>query len=411
MRLKKSFFNIYTFLLVSIFFDAYAIFYIQSYPVTLFTIVSMIYVIKCILKRKKINLKLSNQNVLLLVLIVYLIFNYIWFGFNHITSFLQAVYFLILGLLAYREESKETFDKYCLLYQKIMTYMSIYGIYQFIGRLSGAPFTDIIINNHMVTGYNWSNSIYIVGQTVYRSNAVFREPSYFAQMLAISLLLYIPLFFTKEKKEKNFILTFILQLIALIMTFSGTGIFMLIIGFSIYASIVAKNKLFWKKIVPITVLGLCIAMYALIFTSLGQYFLNRVNELFIYTKDASSGFVRFRAWIEVVKESWNSNIFLGSGIGTGAEYVSQYIIHYFGMSLNGFARVATELGVIGLILWCGCILSFFKKRNILISNNYLLICCSIIPLIFTQEAFSSNLFWMLIMFVNCKLNNSNKGER
>ena len=106
----------------------------------------------------------------------------------------------------------------------------------------------------------------------------------------------------------------------------------------------------------------------------------------------------------VVQEAWSYNMLLGSGIGTGSMYVSKYIIQYFGMTLSGFARVSTELGLIGIIIWCSFIISFFRKKEMAISIRYVLLCCSLIPLIFMQEAFSSNMFWLFIVLINCKIN-------
>lgn len=410
MKYKKTPINIYSLLLLSIFFDAYALFYIQSYPVTIFTIVSIVFLIHNFLSEDHKIIKMTTQSILLLVFILYLIFNYIFFGLKNTTSFLQILYFFILSLFAYRNEEKTTFDGYCKLFQKIMTYISIYGIYQFVGRIFKWPFTDLIVQNHMVTGYNWTNTIKIFGQTLYRSNAIFREPSYFAQMLEISLLIYISsILYIKEKKRNN-IFSAVLQVIALITTFSGTGILMLVIGFGLFASVKLTSKSFWNKIFPVFLAFVCIGSYVLFYTTLGNYFSNRVNELFVYNRDASSGFVRFRAWILVVEEAWEYNLFLGSGVGTGASYVSKYAMQYFGMTLNGFARVATELGLIGITVWCIFIMSFLRKKtNLYLSNEYLAVVCSLIPLIFMQEAFSSNIFWMLIILINCKLSNVSKG--
>lgn len=408
MKEKQSF-NIYCALFLSTFFDAYALFYIQSFPVTVFTITSIVFFFWRIYKGRFRIVTLTPQNTLLILFFFYLAINFIAFDLKNITSFMQAIYFLILCLLAYRKENKEVFDRYCLLYQRAMTCMSIYGIYQFFGRMAGFPFTDLIIDGHMVTGYNWTNVMYIFGKTVYRSNAIFREPSFFSQMLAISLLLYITTIFKNEYKEKHVWISISLQIVAMATTFSGTGIMMLTIGVAIFAFKMIKNKSFWKKIIPILLISLGIIIYVLLTTPFGSYFLNRANELFVYDRDASSGFVRFRAWLYVVAESWTQNPFLGSGIGTGASYIFKYQQKFYGMTLNGLAKVATELGLVGVSLWCGLVLSFLQRRkNIMISYRYLSICCSIIPLILMQEAFSSNLFWMLVMLLNCQLYNTNK---
>lgn len=411
MSLRKHSFNIYILLIISLFFDAYALFYIQTFPVTLFTIFSVIYIVTGLLKNKFMVIKITRQNIVLFLLIVILFINYIFYGLKHTTSFLQALYFMILCLLAYREELQDNFNNYCFLYQKLMTYMAVYGIYQFIGRLVGFPFTDLIVSNYMVEGYNWTNSTYIFGQNVLRSNAIFREPSYFGQMLAISLLLYMPSIVSKEQRDKKIIIPIILQSIAMITTISGTSIFLFAIAFSLYCVVMYKNKKIWKRLLLLVGLGASFLGYILFFTQFGSYFLNRINELFVYNRDASSGFVRFRSWIFVVEESWKVNLFFGSGIGSGAEYVAEYARKFYGMTLNGFAKVATELGLIGIFFWCMHILLFLrKKRNATISNNYLILACAMIPLIFMQEAFSSNIFWLFMMLLNCKLKTVEKGE-
>lgn len=409
--MKKLTIDIYSILLISIFFDAYALFYIQSFPVTVFTITSIVFFFWQIYKGRFRIVTLTPQNTLLILFLFYLSINFIAFEFKNVTSFMQAIYFFVLCLLAYRKENKETFNGYCLLYQKMMIYMSIYGIYQFFGRMIGLPFTDLIIDGHMVEGYNWTNTTYILGRTVYRSNAIFREPSYFSQMLAISLLLYISPVFKKERKNNKIWISIFLQVTAMATTLSGTGILILTIGIVIYVAKNIKNKLFWKKMMPILLAFVVVSIYILFATPFGSYFLNRANELFIYDRDASSGFVRFRAWLFVVAESWNKNLFLGSGIGTGASYIFKYQQKFYGMTLNGVARVATELGLIGVTLWCGLVLSFLRRMsNIRVSCSYLSICCAIIPLILMQEAFASNLFWMFVMLLNCNLYSKNKEE-
>lgn len=402
MKLKIPKINMYSLLLISIFFDAYALIYVDTYPVTIFTIISIFVLIHNVVNNRSRYFKITHQSVILLLFIVYLVINYIYFEFKNTSSFVLALYFLSLSLLTYREEQVDKFEGYCKLFQRIMTWMSIYGIYQLVGRFLNFPFTDIIIKGHMVTGYNWTNTIYIFGHTLYRSNAIFREPSYFSQMLAISLLLYVPIFLYKNERTRGNIVSFILQMIALITTFSGTGILVFIIGMIIFSITIMKKKFFWNRIIPLVIICVIVGIILIFFTNLGNYFLSRIQELFVYNRDASSGFVRFRAWIMIVQEAWSHNILLGSGIGTGSMYVSKYIIQYFGMTLSGFARVSTELGLIGILIWCIFMISFFVKREMTISIRYVLLCCSIMPLIFMQEAFSSNFYWMLIILMNCK---------
>ena len=143
--------------------------------------------------------------------------------------------------------------------------------------------------------------------------------------------------------------------------------------------------------------------YILLVTSFGSYLLSRMNELFVYNKDASSGYVRFRSWIFVVEKAWNKNFLLGSGIGTGADYVSEFAIQFYAMTLNGFARVATELGLSGLGLWMGYLLSGLKvKETSLTDSRFLILACSMVPLVFMHETFASNIFWGFMMLMNIR---------
>ena len=86
---------------------------------------------------------------------------------------------------------------------------------------------------------------------------------------------------------------------------------------------------------------------------------------------------------------------------TGADYVSKYSAQYYGMTLSGFAKVATELGIIGIVLWVGYLLTLIKnKGNSIVDSKYFILACSMIPLIFMHEAFSSNIFWGFLMILN-----------
>lgn len=398
-------------LIVSIFFDAYALTYIQTFPVTLFTMTSVIYFFHALMGINYSRFYISKQNIILLLLSIILFINFTVYGFAHATSFLQALYFIVICFLAYRTEPKANFENYCTLYQKLMTISALYGIYQFIGRIAGLPLTDLIIDGHMVQGYNWTNRLYFFGPNAYRSNAIFREPSTFAQMLAISLALYFSGLMSKEDNKKKYAIPIVIQIVALITTMSGTGILLLLISLLIYSLLMVRNKRFWNKVFPYIIVSVAIAVYVLLFTTIGSYYLLRMNELFNYNSNAASGFVRFRAWILVVKRAWKSSFLFGIGIGSGADYIARYFSQYYAMTLNGFAKVATELGILGIGTWVTFILSFLAKTaNSRISNKYLMLACTMVPFIFMGEAFSSNVFWLAMILLNCTLYYSDKDE-
>ena len=149
-------------------------------------------------------------------------------------------------------------------------------------------------------------------------------------------------------------------------------------------------------------------MTLFLFSSIGEYYLYRFNELFEYKVNSSSGFVRFRAWIYIVEEAWSSNFFIGDGIGSGKEYICKYSGLFYAMTLHGVARVATELGAFGIVIWSSFILSFFYNRNVYSSYNYLILVCSIVPFVFMHESFSSCLFWFFASLLNCRISSHSR---
>ena len=59
--------------------------------------------------------------------------------------------------------------------------------------------------------------------------------------------------------------------------------------------------------------------------------------------------------------------------------VSRFAAQFYGLILNCFIKVATELGFIGLLLWIGYLLTFIKNPgNTVIDNKYPVLACSMI---------------------------------
>ena len=64
MKLKIRKLNIYSLLVLSVFFDAYALVYIKTYPVTIFTIVSIFVLVHNIINNRNRYLKITQQSVI-----------------------------------------------------------------------------------------------------------------------------------------------------------------------------------------------------------------------------------------------------------------------------------------------------------------------------------------------------------
>lgn len=389
-------------LIICTFFDAYYVVEISTFPVTLFTLVSIVLLVFSILDM--INWKniviIEWKHITIIIFMIYIIINFIYYKMMNVSAFMLIIYFIVLYLNSFRVIDQKEFRDYIKIFQKGMNLLAIYGIYQFIGRIIGLPFTDLIITNHMVEGYNWSNTVNFMGMAIYRANAIFREPSFFAQYLAINILFYIVAFLSDEKKDLKW---FGINCIALFMALSGTGILIIAFAGLIYALSVIKNRKTLKRIIgwgSIFTVGIIVLA---LFTPLGKYLISRSTELFTYNKDASAGFVRFRAWTDLLKLNWKNHKLLGIGIGQSKYLVQSMMNKYFGLTLNGFSKIVIELGVIGIILWCIFIaLNFYNKECK--KNMYLrMMVIIIIPYMFCHETFTSNSYWIFLMILNCKI--------
>ncbi|WP_418749335.1 O-antigen ligase family protein [Faecalibacillus intestinalis] len=400
-------------LIIAVMFDAYSIINIGDFSVTPFIIVASLFIIyMCFVKFGGNNKITINNNIILVLFSIYVLFNWGLYNFSNINSFIQTMFYIILFLLSYRKESEQEFEGYINLFNKVMTIMAVYGIYQFIGRIIGLPFTDFYIEGHMVSGYNWSNTTNFMGMVVYRSNAIFREPSYFSQMLAISILLEIVALLEKVKNDKKLYVRLGIKVIAMILTLSGTCYIIITVGLGLFLIRKINNKKLLKRIVFISTIIVILGIYTLLFTPIGDYLISRVSELFVYTKDASAGYVRFRSWIFVLQDAWKKSMLFGAGIGTGKIFIQKWSNLFYAMTLNGLARVAAELGIIGFFLWSVFIISFqFRKKNIKISNSYFMIACVIIPFAIAHETFSSNSYWIFLLVLNSKIVLKRKMEK
>lgn len=384
--------------IITIFFDSYYIICIKDFPVTIFFVFSMVinlFSIFLIIKNKKIKFELSHK--ISICMIIYLFLNYLVTGMKNINSLCLGEFFFITYIITNRTELNDVSDKYIKVFSVCMNIMAIYGIYQFLGRIYNFPLSDIIIDGHMVKGYNWTNAINIGGKTFLRSNAIFREPSFFSQYLAINIILLFSKILTTNKKRAYTVIMLILNSIAFILSFSGTGFIILGIGIILYVFRLNKDKKIKRRIIIFTFVAIiCLAI--ILNSNIGNYFIRRSTEIFNYTEDNYSGYVRFRSGADVLKDAWKENFLFGIGIGTSDEYINNMENNYLGMTLNGFYRPAVELGLIGTIIWITYIFSLFSKKSN--NKNLLIIQCVIIPFIVCHEVFLSNYYWILIYMIN-----------
>ena len=373
------------FFVISLFWDAFCFGYIGNYPITLFTftmILAISYGICCG------SIKLTRDNIFALMLMAYLMINYVITGMKNINSLTFSLFYFITFIFIQKGSS----EKPLRLFSTLSNIMAIYAIYQLFGRVSGLPLSDIIWENHMVSGFNWTNSVYIGSVKLYRSNAILREPSGLSQMLAINILYLTEKMVNSKKIEGKKIIFIIINIIGMICSFSGTGIMVLLISFSIYVvKYIGKNRRL-RKIIVNSFPAVIVLIVLLVNSPIGQHYIARSIEITQYNENNASGYVRFLGSFNVMLFAWEQNILFGSGIGTYKTIVSILDSSMRGITVNGFTRPAAELGIIGLILWITFLISFYKKEK---SVSFLL-ALMIFPYLFCLEGFLSNAFWVFL---------------
>lgn len=348
--------------------------------------------------------KSIRKNWIVLLIILYLIINCIILNNKNWGSIIQIMVLWIIMLISYRVVTKKEFNKTIEVFNKLMNIMAIYGIYQFVGRIFGLPFSDLWIDGFMVGGYNWYDWIKIGSLQVARSNGIFIEPSMFSQFLAINiLLLFFSDSFSHDKKNR----WMIINGIALLLSFSGTGIVLLIIGYLVLMISKTGIKTVMKYIRKhILLVVLFVVTIAIVFISpIGTYLVSRLLEFDPTNTRSVSGYIRFVGQFNIAAEVLKSNPVIGIGIGNVQGFINVY---RFSGGANAFAsfacsmivaRYLAELGVIGLIL----LIAFYKgliKRNRFIDQNYkvLLVCALImIPL---SDTGISVYYWTLLFIIN-----------
>lgn len=232
-------------------------------------------------------------------------------------------------------------------FQKYMFAASIIGITQFIA----SSYLAINLNDYFE--YIPSDYIQAGFKTYYeakqgsgwiKSNGVFfLEPSFFSQFAALSLIIEY-LFF---KRLKNYLI----YSVALIVSFSGTGILLLLV----FAIINFHKLLRLKNILLFTsVLGL---LYYFL-PSYVNILLSRLDE---FNSESASGFIRFVAPFVVLKEFLSGpSVLYGLGPGT----VDRLNLP-FEVAFSVIPKIYIEYGVIA-----GTIFMFFILTSVLVRQDF-----------------------------------------
>lgn len=316
----------------------------------------------------------------------------------------QFVVLWIIFLFSYRKISVERFEKTVHLFQIVMNIMAAYGIYEFFGRIFNLPFSDPWIEGAMIEGYNWYNAVHIGGMTVFRSNGVFLEPSIFSQYLALNILLYL---LKGRENTKNRMSEIIVNVIALLFSFSGTGLLLLMIGMLFFfiskggakkiEEIIKRNKL-WVIFFGFTGIGIFLS-------PVGRYLLSRLSEFDPSNIQSISAYIRFIGPFNIVREIWKTDALLGIGIGKSQDFIDLYTLSGNRSASASracsmiFPRYAAELGIIGFILLVLVYKVFFKRNRSSVLSYKILIIGVLVMSQLSDSAVIVN-YWLLLYMLN-----------
>lgn len=352
--------NIFSFLtLFSLYFEAFPIFYIGTFTVTLSMILIFCQIVICFIN--SYFFKIDTRK-----FILFFLFSF-WMLFAsavlnsdfNFQSFAYHIIYLVYFLFYSNYFGKSALRKYYNLFIRINTVFAFYGIYQFLAyNIVDLPFPDIIPISFYNIYYNVSATTEIAGAVFQRAHSIFAEPSIFSQIAAITILYAI----VKPMKYKCVII--LINFIGLFCSLSGTGLIILIVGIVFY---VFHNRNF-KIIFAFFILGILLLIALAILKDLPfvNYFLRRISE-FSGVNPETSGYYRFFLPFKIGFDSFH-NFFAGFGIGNDNIAFTLYQAKEENIS-TGLQKMFVELGILGPVFLIALI--FIYKKNICKSDKIL----------------------------------------
>lgn len=392
--------NIFSFLtLFSLYFEAFPIFYIGTFTVTLSMVLIFCQMVICF--ANSCFFKIDKRKFILFFLFTFwMLFTSVVLNsdFNFL-SFAYHLFYLIYFLFYSNYFGKSALRKYYNLFIRINTILALYGTYQFLAyNFVDLPFSDIIPISFYNIYYNVSATTEIAGVVFQRAHSIFAEPSIFSQIVAITFLYTI----SKPMKYKRVII--LINLIGLFCSLSGTGLIILIVGLVFYVF----HKRDFRVIFGFLILGifLLLALFFMKDLPFVNYFLRRIAE-FSGTNTNTSGYFRFFLPFKIGFDS-RHNFFAGFGIGNDNIAFALYQAEEENIS-TGLQKMFVELGILGPLFLIALI--FIYKKNICKSskslNNIMLMNFVVVfTLNIVGGSLLSNYLWILLI----PLSSCNKKE-
>lgn len=402
--------SIFKFLIVLLFMDAYVFFIVEKRDITPFYI-GAIFLIAIVPFRFNVIISGVRQNVYASLMLLYMIFMNLITRRDVFTSFLISVFCWSFYIISFRRTTTKEFCSTLRLFQKLMNLMAVYGIYQIFAYYYSLPFADLSIPGFMADGYNWGNMITVGSLQLRRSNAIFREPSFYSQFLALNILIYVQSFIdTTSNQNKHLsgkkthnLRWIVINGIALICAFSGTGLFMFLGGI-ILLLITNKGRavfLFVKKHSPliVAIIAIIVAVF-LVPNPITKYLFGRLSEFNSDNVSSISGYLRmilpYQVAIDIIL---HNNPLFGVGFGNTIGYITTTSVEAEYSVTELLPSAFASMGLIGGILTVLFLAKCWNKNNIRV-GEYRALLIGIYLMTFMHGTWSSEVYWLLLGLTN-----------
>lgn len=249
-----------------------------------------------------------------------------------------AIHFGGFGMMLYildQMESEERFHKMVVVLVFVTTILALLGIYQYVtGAEIKREWVDTANNAGLHT----------------RAYSIFGNPNIFAEFLVMVTPLTVALFWeTKRDGKKTFyIVLFLLQVIALLMTMSRGGWVGLAVAALVFVFFINKRLLLFG--IPIMAGGALL---------LPSSVLSRFLTIFNFADSSTS--YRFKIW-EITEQVIHDHFLVGVGLGHQPfKYVFETYIRTMPIfhAHNTYLEIFAELGLVGFLVFIFFIFSLW----------------------------------------------------
>lgn len=280
-------------------------------------------------------------------------------------SFIYAIglYIPTIIVILKPEQQEKTF----LFFQICMVLAAIVGIFHFISQYYLGYFPDPFSRYSglfVVSTYNYKIPLKH-GSNIYKANGLFfLEPSFFSKWLAVAILIELYVFRNYKR--------LVLFSSALLITFSGTGLLILIIGFipiifSLRFNILLSiSSIFLILITTFNYLGYL------------ELLLQRLQE---FSNPHSSAYIRFIApyigYFDYIKSDL-LGLLIGEGAGSVDDRLAEASSRIFKAHPSFFIKALFEYGIFGISIIFYVIMLFFDNSKYLVISFCLFIMYSIL---------------------------------